>query len=237
MDTSRKLLQQSPKVGLEIFTATHPMKQPHPVPPLDVLTHLKTIIPTPSTAAPAPPDGGDIPLTTGNAIAASFLVSALGLTDESPPPVDAPSTVTDADLHDQLCYLLLEGLVAESSGEDGGLGGGLGASPLSNIYRSKLHAFLSWPHSCYNAETMLDFFPLSFKHERALTLGKMGRDREALAVLYGELKSLDLCLDYCDAIWLQRRRAQRGGGGGGGGGVGGGGGGGGQRLPVRITTT
>ena len=208
MASARGLLQSNPRMGLEVFTSRHfdeatadPTQ--HVISPLEVVAFLKTVVVS-SPEKEADVEAG-IPLHNGSALAASFLSSALGLNRAG----QAGSTLSDAAredpdvvaLHDQLCFLLLEGLIG-STGGDGSV------SPLGLTYRTALHKFLSWPHALYNASDMREFFPATFKHEHALLLGKMGMHKEALSILYKDLRDVDLAIGYCDNLWEARRERE-----------------------------
>ena len=73
-------------------------------------------------------------------------------------------------MHDELSYLLLEGVISErvdgQSSED---------SDLGALYRLKLRRLLSWPNSLIRSERLLKSLPTSFLREHALLLGRLGR--------------------------------------------------------------
>ena len=50
----------------------------------------------------------------------------------------------------------------------------------------------------------MDSLPSSFFQEKALVLGKLGRHEDALRILYRDLQSLDLALEYCDDMHEQQ---------------------------------
>jgi hypothetical protein len=105
-------------------------------------------------------------------------------------------------MHDELSYLLLEGVISERVDDDGGEDSNLGA-----IYRFKLRRLLSWPHSKIRSERLLSSLPSLFLRERALLLGRLGLHEDALQILYSNEKSLDLALEYCD-VRHERQLAQ-----------------------------
>jgi hypothetical protein len=116
-----------------------------------------------------------------------------------------------SNFHDELSFLLLEGVIAERrddsvQAED---------TPLGSIYRSKLRRLLKWPLARIRPERFMETLPASFLQEKALMLGRVGRHEDALRILYRDLKSLELALEYCDdrfeqqKIVEERRRIQQ----------------------------
>ncbi|GMH56545.1 hypothetical protein TrST_g9044 [Triparma strigata] len=209
MNSARGLLQSNPKIGLQVFTSQYDRSETavdpsaHPISPLEVVAFLKTIVVEADEETLETSDEVSIPFHNGTALAATFLTSALG--------VDKPTTLTHAfgknnpDLaanHDQLCFLLLEGLIG-STASDGN------DSALSKSYRQSLHKFLSWPNALYNANNMREYFPATFKHEHALLLGKLGLHKEALEILYRDLQDMDLAVGYCDNLYRTQKERER----------------------------
>mmetsp|Transcript_3529 Transcript_3529/g.6647 ORF Transcript_3529/g.6647 Transcript_3529/m.6647 type:complete len:389 (+) Transcript_3529:3-1169(+) len=96
-------------------------------------------------------------------------------------------------MHDELAYLLLEGVISERGDEDRGEDSNLGS-----MYRFKLRRLLSWPNSRVRSERLLGSLPSSFLREHALLLGRLGRHEDALRILYSQENSLELALEYCD---------------------------------------
>jgi hypothetical protein len=162
-----------------------------------------------------------LPLNSGRALAVSYLESAIGIAtgrqptnaSNSPDSLTSPSSYRTkssrdeiderkADVHDELSYLLLEGVISERGDDDGGVDSNLGA-----IYRFKLRRLLSWPDLRIRSERILSALPLSFLREHALVLGRLGRHEDALQILYFQEKSLDLALEYCD-VRHERQQAQ-----------------------------
>lgn len=150
-----------------------------------------------------------LPLHSGRALAVSYLESAIGIgtgrqpsNSSSSPDSLTPSRLESshdvvdeykADMHDELSYLLLEGVISERGDDDVGVDSNLGAR-----YRYKLRRLLSWPSSRIRSERLLGSLPLSFLREHALCLGRLGRHEDALQILYFQEKSLELALEYCD---------------------------------------
>ncbi|GMH49579.1 hypothetical protein TL16_g00557 [Triparma laevis f. inornata] len=208
MNSARGLLQTNPKIGLQVFTSQYDKSETlldpsaHPISPLEVVAFLKTIVVEAEEETLEESDEGSIPLHNGTALAALFLTSALG--------VDKPTTTLtrafrNPDLaanHDQLCFLLLEGLIGSTSSDGND-------SKLSKSYRQSLHKFLSWPNALYNANNMREYFPATFKHEHALLLGKLGLHKEALEILYRDLGDLDLAVGYCDNLFRAIKESER----------------------------
>jgi hypothetical protein len=159
-----------------------------------------------------------LPLDSGRALAVSYLESAMGIATGRPPSnssnspdslnlsnLESSRDVIDeykANMHDELAYLLLEGVISERGDDDGGVDTNLGAK-----YRFKLRRLLSWPDSKIRSERLLGSLPLSFLREHALLLGRLGRHEDALQILYFQEKSLELALEYCD-VRHERQQAQ-----------------------------
>jgi hypothetical protein len=152
-----------------------------------------------------------LPMDSGRALAVSYLESAIGIATGRPSSPGSRSLIESsrdevdertADMHDELSYLLLEGIISERGDEDGEEDSNLGA-----IYRFKLRRLLSWPDSNIRSERLLSSLPSSFLREHALLLGRLGRHEDALQILYTQEKSLDLALEYCD-VRHERQLAQ-----------------------------
>eukprot|EP00797_Seminavis_robusta_P019815 Sro2_g001680.2 (1216) ;mRNA; r:222963-226610 len=182
-------------------------------------------------------DGGDVgltilPLESGRALAVTFLESALGIATGRPSeedefdslPMEDGFVERVADFHDELAFLLLEGVIAER---------GDGNDPadsktnddddnaMGRIFRRKLRRLLRWPLCKVRSDRFLSALPPSFLQERAFVLGNVGRHKDALTILFRDLKRMDLALEYCDVrheqIQAKRerekaRRQQQGGG-------------------------
>ena len=56
-------------------------------------------------------------------------------------------------------------------------------------------------------ERFLESLPPSFLQEKALVLGRLGKHEDAVRILYRDLKSLDLALEYCDGRYERQRQA------------------------------
>lgn len=158
----------------------------------------------------SPKASSPLPMNSGRALAVSFLESAIGIATGRPSPgsssqLESSSNKVDeryADMHDELYYLLLEGVVSEGGDEDK-----VGDSKLCAIYRFKLRRLLSWPNSKIRSDKLLTSLPPPFLRERALLLGRLGRHEDALRILYSQEDCLDLALEYCD-IRHERHLAQ-----------------------------
>ncbi|KAL7551985.1 hypothetical protein ACHAWF_015197 [Thalassiosira exigua] len=159
---------------------------------------------------------GPLPMDSGRALAVLYLESAIGIAtgrpstggdSESGSAIVGSSFSRDdtdgrrADMHDELAYLLLEGVISERGDADGGEDSGLGA-----VYRFKLRRLLGWPGSMVRSERLLGSLPSSFLRERALLLGRLGRHEDALRILYSRENGLELALEYCD-VRHERRMA------------------------------
>jgi len=214
---TRDLLARNPSLGLSIFTSAHPQNQnewrkmkpgddplAHPFYPSKVTELLKSVSPhaTPKELREKIPNeaAGSLPLHSGGrAVAVAYLESALGISSgrptesQSDPSYHGEFDERKADMHDELSYLLLEGVISErvdgESSED---------SDLGALYRLKLRRLLSWPNSRIRSERLLTSLPKSFLREQALLLGRLGRHEDALRIFYCDLNSLELALEYCD---------------------------------------
>ena len=241
-----QLLERNPRLGLSIFTSNHPEDEKqwegttanddpvtHPVIPrrvLDLLQAAKPAIPLDSsvdqssTVDEEKEGYAPLPLSSGRALAISYLESLVGIAGNRPIPKDPKGEIAfdllpadDSkeqriiDFHDELAYLLLDGVISELGDADEEKKTKI--TELGSLYRGKLRRFLSWPNAKVRSEKMLKSLPPAFLRERALLLGRLGRHDDALRILYRDLRSLDMALEYCDArfeIWqttLQRDRA------------------------------
>jgi tetratricopeptide (TPR) repeat protein len=99
-----------------------------------------------------------------------------------------------AQLHDELAYLLMEGLLAEQQQQQGG------SAVLAELYRRRLRAFLQ-SSTEYNPVRLLAIVPSHFLHEHALLLSRLGRHEEALEIYLRQLKDPALAEQYCDRVW------------------------------------
>jgi len=168
---------------------------------------------------------GILPLESGRALAVTFLESAIGISTNRPEEdefdlLDKSMEYAQdlvSDFHDELCFLLLEGVISERGGDhshqqDNPQGEGPvsiasdgDATPLGRIYRQKLRRFLRWPLAKIRSDRLLEALPRSFSQEQALVLGRLGRHEEALKILYCNCKSTDLALEYCDMLHGRRK--------------------------------
>ena len=214
---THRLLENSPSLGLSVFTATHPQNTTkwrsmlaradplaHPEYSSQVIKLLKSInpaIPYDKERTNAY-DGQVLPLESGRALAAAFLESAIGIATGRPADEDEFDTLPPddnfeeriANFHDELSFLLLEGVIAERRDDDKDDID----TDLGKIYRNKLRNLLRWPLAKIRPDNFLNALPSSFLPEKALVLGRVGRHEDALRILYVDLHSLDLALEYCD---------------------------------------
>jgi len=154
-----------------------------------------------------------LPLQSGRALAATFLESVIGISSGRPIVHDAFEDLQQDPaldertvcLHDELAYLLLEGVIGERGGDQDDFDQD---TELGHIYRMKLRRLLAWPASKYRVEHLLSSLPSSFLQEHALLLGKLGRHEDALRILYSDLHSLEMALEYCDARHAQRLKME-----------------------------
>lgn len=150
-----------------------------------------------------------LPLESGRALAVTFLESAIGISTGRPLDLEYGDQMSSsfplnnqlaaddheevvANFHDELALSLLEGVISERSDESDQ------DTELGSIYRSKLRHLLRWPLAQIRPERFLESLPPSFLPEKAFILGRLGRHDDALRILYRDLKSLDMALDYCD---------------------------------------
>ena len=165
---------------------------------------------------------GTLPLESGRALAVAFLESAIGISTNRPEEDEFDLLDKSmeyggdiiSDFHDELCFLLLEGVISErgdnqenpqtdtTSGSNSIDGD---ATALGRTYRQKLRRFLRWPLAKIRSERLLETLPRSFLQEKALVLGRLGRHEEALKILYCNCKSMDLALEYCDMLHGRRK--------------------------------
>jgi len=228
LSAARNLIQSNPLLGLDVFISQHdkdgsdhPLN--HPVNPMEVVVFLKSVVPVNTSSSKFVSPLTKLPLTTGNALASTFLMSALRVGSDASSSAVGKGKETAVqpplarELHNELCYLLLEGVVGEMGDEDNHdnsarADGVSEDSPLAAIYRKNLHDFISWPQALFDAKNMIDFFPSSFKLEQALLLGKLGEHEKACTILLGDLDSTKLALEYCDlqhSNQLKQRQRQR----------------------------
>jgi hypothetical protein len=221
-----RLLERNPRMALNIFTVLHPENSdqwksllakddPLARPSLSskVVQLLKAA--KPMVVESLADNGGDLPMNTGRALAVAYLESAVGIDTGRPTEEDAFDLVASseeqeegiADFHDELCFLLLEGVISEQGDEPPEIGNMEDATDLGKIYRRKLRRFLGWPLAKVRSERLLSSLPRSFLQEQALVLGRLGRHEEALRILYIDCKSMDLALQYCD-LRYERQQAR-----------------------------
>ncbi len=188
-------------------------------------------------------DSNEIPLTTGRALAIAYLEHLVNI-PSSPPPLSAagagnsqsdtpiavlsnitsPSIPTTlAIIHDELAYLLMEGVLAEQqSAEEMTMARGAlsptnsegGGSALESdaqvvtLYRQKLRHFLQTSQQ-YNPARLLAVVPPDFLFEHALLLSRLGRHTEVLEIYVVQLRDRELAEKYCDRIWREQQHQQR----------------------------
>ena len=159
-------------------------------------------------------EGEVLPMNSGRSLAVSFLESAIGITTGRPTEEDEFDSLPNdesveeriSDFHDELCYLLLEGVLSEQRGDEGQED--YDSTSLGRIYRKKLRRLLRWPSAKVRSERLMKSLPKAFLQEQALVMGRMGRHEDALRLLYCECKSMELALEYCD-LRHERQVAKR----------------------------
>lgn len=221
---------QSEKQWEKTIASSDPLAHPSkPRRVIDLLKSVRPSLPREASKVGTSNNKGEegsapLPLTSGRALAVTYLESAVGISTGRQAsfgnageeeafealPSDKATDERIADLHDELAFLLLEGVIAErqdideSSNTDD-------ESDLGALYRGKLRRFLSWPAAKVRPERLLSTLSPVFKRERALCLGRLGRHDEALRILYGDLRSLDMALEYCDVRYEQLEARKKGG--------------------------
>ena len=206
-----QLLERNPRLGLSVFTSDHPTDEiswqnsqanEDPLSKTElcikVVKLLKSTKPTNTSDRHSGnwTEADSLPLTSGHALAISYLESAIGVTNGRTVVTGARGLENDEDVsnfHDELAYLLLHGVVSERSDDAETVD-----SELGKKYRSRLQRFLQWPLAKIRADKFLSDLPSSFQHEKALVLGHVGRHEDALRILYSDLDDLNLALQYCD---------------------------------------
>lgn len=222
-DATHRLLEHNPRMGLEVFTSNHPRNEArwkdmtvrddplcHPSYEYtsQVVNLLKSINPAvpydrrETGALTSEMDAAILPIESGRALAVTFLESAIGINsgrlpedEDSVGGLDQDDDFKDriSNFHDELCYLLLEGVITERGDNDKETD-----TTLGSIYREKLKRFLEWPLAKVRVDKLLASLPESFLQEKALALGMLGKHEDALRILYCDCKSVDLALEYCD---------------------------------------
>lgn len=166
------------------------------------------------------------PLHSGRDLAICFLESAIGISTGRPLtttdnntgelPVDTRVQERTVAIHEELAYFLLEGVICER--KDGRSESNKkeqrykiaddddDRTTLGKMYRAKLRRLLAWPLFQGRAERILASLPSSFLREQAMLMGKLSRHEDALRILYHDLQSVDLALEYCDDRHLQLMR-------------------------------
>ena len=231
---TRDLLSRNPTLGLSIFTALHPQNEKewrnmkssddpfdHPSYPYKVIELLKSVSPqvggheqilgdkspleSLGSFASGSPASRPLPLHSGRALAVTYLESAIGISSERPAQVESSDDLNDrvADMHDELSYLLLEGVINEREDGDGE------DSMIGSIYRYKLRRLLSWENARIRSDRLLSSLPKSFLREHALLLGHLGRHEDAIKILYSDLGSVELALEYCDVRYERQQKPPR----------------------------
>jgi hypothetical protein len=222
-------LENNPRLGLSVFTAMHPQNETQwrSIPARDdplanpertskVIGLLKSInpaVPYDKDRAAVDDDRGGLPLESGRAVTVSYLWSAIGIATGRPVDEEEFETLpTDSDFeehisnfHDELSFLLLEGVIAERRDDERDDTD----TELGKIYRSMLRQLLKWPLAKLRSDKFMEALPSSFLPEKALVLGRVGRHEDALRILYCDLKSLDLALEYCDDRHAQQKSLER----------------------------
>eukprot|EP00903_Cladosiphon_okamuranus_P017098 g15754.t1 len=205
--------------------------------PHDVVSFLKTVTPNEfgrakaeSAAAAASEAGNDgaappmIALTSGRALTIGYLQALIdsgGVGGAEGGGGGREGEVTSA-LHDELAYLLMEGLLVEQgvaadrdqssrklgwSSKD--KDGSKAEVDLAGTYRQHLQLFLQTSDK-YNPARLLSVIPSHFLEEHALLLSSLGRHEEVLHIYVTQLKNRELAEAYCGRIWERCESATKG---------------------------
>ena len=225
---TRRLLENNPELGLRIFTSMLPQNEDQwlrlrddplcdtNITPTEVVEMLKTIRPLVRLGKDdqkldedlvSDRVNGDsvLPLESGRALAVAYLESLIGISTGKPSTKDSNvSQDKQAEIHNELAFLLLEGVLSERSD-----GRANCDSDLGKIYREKLRRLLGWHSSKVQPDQLMDALPSSFLREKALLLGQLGRHEDALRIFYSDLKNLELALEYCDARYEKQQAQNR----------------------------
>ncbi len=187
----------------------------------------------------------EIPLTTGRTLAIAYLDYLISSTPPQSPPLSVAgdsqnetstsaalnNTITTAYplipttmamIHDELAYLLMEGVLEEQKSTEGSTpmaaasgaecndSGGtttFGSDAQVTLYRRKLRHFLQTSQQ-YNPARLLAVVPPDFLLEHALLLSRLGRHTEVLQIYVVQLRDRALAEKYCDRIWRGRQQEQ-----------------------------
>ena len=224
-DATRQLLETNSALGLRIFTSHLPQNEKQwiltIVDPLidttktsDVVELMKSIVPIAKIRKSKIDVGSmsievnndfELPLESGRALAVSYLETGIGIATGRPQMKSSDdSDDILVDIHNELAFLLLEGVLTERIDGDGDAD-----SDLGKMYREKLRRLLGWHSSRVQPDQIMDALPKSFLREKALLYGQLGRHEDALTIFYLDLKSLDLALEYCDARYEKQQAQHR----------------------------
>lgn len=228
-NATRKLMEQNPEIGLGVFMSHHPRSQKDWLISSNELLKTKENCKTVSMVVellkgmnPRSDLRRSPKLDSGRALAVTYLESVTGISSDKPLkaksyekamdalPMEEGTSGLIASLNDELVFLLLEGVIAEMRGDDEDEENANGDdenidTELGKIYRAHLRHFLGWPNAKYRPDRVLSYMPQNFLREKALLLGKLGEHQQALQILYKELNSLDLALEYCDALHAENK--------------------------------
>ena len=208
---TQDVLTSNPSLGVRIFTSSLPQNEDQwlkvsngsltesDTTATKVVEMLKSVRPRVHIRKAAQIIDADdtIPLESGNALAVVYLEAMVGISTKRPPMKNTNTSNEDIiGIHNELAFLLLEGVLSERTVSDGK---GNEDSVLGKMYRKRLRRLLGWHSSMVQPDQLMQALPSSFLREKALLLGQLGRHEDALRIFYSDLKSLDLALEYCDA--------------------------------------
>jgi hypothetical protein len=221
---TRRLLENNPVLGLHVFISLNPQNSQQwsqlvakedPLSsskyPAQCIQLLKSIHPSTSIST----EEGELPMNSGRSLAIAFLESAIGISSGRIADADEFESLPElkheeerlSDFHDELTYLLLEGVLSERTTR----GESHDSTPLGKLYRQHLQKLLQWPGAKIRAEKLLQNLPSTFQQEQALVMGRLGKHVEALRILYKDCQSMELALQYCDLRYGQlQAKASRG---------------------------
>ncbi|CAM9544144.1 unnamed protein product [Discosporangium mesarthrocarpum] len=150
------------------------------------------------------------PGAAGSSLSALSVKSPTGNVPTGNVPTGNVPTGEVSSLHDELAYLLMEGLLVEQgAGTDMVLPERQQAEAetpgLAGVYRQQLQYFLQMSES-YNPARLLAVVPSHFLEEHALLLSRLGRHEEVLDIYVRQLKNFEVAEAYCARIWERATR-------------------------------
>lgn len=173
---SKRILNEDPRRGLEIFTGQIEIG------PQQLLPFLKSC--TVSNAEKVEDEATEFALIDGISVAIEYLTQQVYHNSSCPPSI-----------HDELVYLLLDAIATDSDpvtlcrvAED---------KTRRGVLRRRLMSFLEWS-TAYHPERMLSRTPPEMIEERSILLSKLKRHEQVLEVYIHQLGDMAMAEEYCD---------------------------------------